>query len=66
MATALMARETMPSIDWMAVTPKSGAQLLPFSMRTGTTSIFATDGTTRLVHDGKKSFLAQPLLRAVP
>lgn len=64
-ATALLALEVMRVIDWLAVTPKPVAQLLPSSIVSGAVSVSTIEGNTRLVQDGKGSFLAQSLLPAV-
>lgn len=55
----------MRSVDCLAVTPKPASQLLPFSMRCGTVSVFTFDCVTWHVQDWKKSFLVQSLLHAV-
>lgn len=66
MATVVMTREDMWSTVWLAVTLESVAQLLLFSMESETASVFTTEGATCFVQGGKKPFLAQSLLSAVP
>lgn len=66
MATAIMAWELVRSIEWMAVRSDTAAQLLSLLMGSNNISIFAIDGATRLLQDGKESFLTQSLPFLVP
>lgn len=66
MATAHMAWEIMRSIDWMVVTQEHSAQLPSFFLRSCPTVVFSTEGAPWSEPDGKKSFLSQPFVCAVP
>lgn len=56
MATAPMARKIMRSIDWLAVTLESVAQLLHFTIASGTIPVLTIESATGLVQDEKKLF----------
>lgn len=64
-ATALLAWDVLRLIDCLEVTTESVAELIFFSMRPDTFSVFTIGNASRLVQDGKESFIAQPLLHAV-